>query len=243
VVVVEENRAYGDVIGSADARFLNALARRGVLLARSYAVTHPSEPNYLALFSGSTHGLSDDSCPHTYAAGNLAAQLRARGMSFAGYAESLPAPGYAGCAAGAYARKHAPWTDFAGLPASVGEPMSAFPHDFAELPRVAFVVPNLEHDMHDGTVAQGDAWLRSNLGSYASWAVRHDSLLVVTWDEDDTSAGNHIPGVLVGAHLRRGRLGTPIDHYTVLRTIEAACGLPGLGQAAHRAPITSVWTR
>jgi acid phosphatase len=242
VVVVEENRAYADVIGRAEAPYLNSLAAAGTLLTRSYGVRHPSEPNYLALFSGSTHGLTDDSCPHRFRGDNLGAQLRSRGMRFVGYAESLPATGYLGCYADPYARKHAPWTDFADLPARVGKPMSRFPSDYRRLPRVAFVVPNLDHDMHDGTVAQGDRWLRRHLSGYVTWARRHNSLLIVTWDEDDSSAGNHIPGVLVGAHVRRVHYGGRVDHYTMLRTLEAACGLPALGAAARRTPITRVWT-
>lgn len=242
VVVVEENRSYGEVIGNTQAPYINRLARSGALLTHAYGITHPSEPNYLALFSGSTHGLTDDSCPHRYRGGDLGAQLRRQGMGFAGYAESLPRAGYLGCSAGEYARKHAPWTDFANLPATVGRRMSAFPADYARLPRVAFVVPNLVHDMHDGTIAAGDTWLRRRLGGYLSWARTHDSLLVVTWDEDDLSAGNHIPTLLAGAHVRRTHFSDRVDHYRTLRTIEAACGLPALGAAARRRPITGVWT-
>jgi acid phosphatase len=241
VVVVEENHAFSEVIGSPDAPYIDSLARTGTLLTNAYGITHPSEPNYLALFSGSTHGLHDDSCPHRFAGGNLAAQLIAHGQTFAGYSESLPQTGYAGCSAGSYARKHAPWTDFSTAPAGVSRPMSDFPTDYGSLPRVAFVVPNLDHDMHDGTVRQGDDWLRSHLAGYASWARAHDSLLIITWDEDDTSSDNHVPGLLVGAHVRQLHYGGRVDHYRMLRTIEAACGLPALGGARYRAPITTIW--
>lgn len=242
VVVVEENHSYPDVIASADAPYINRLAASGALLARSFAITHPSEPNYLALFSGSTHGVDSDACPLTFAAGNLATQLSSRGESFAAYSESLPSPGFSGCSAGSYARKHAPWTDFRNVPAAVGRPMTAFPADFDRLPRVAFVVPNLDDDMHDGTVAEGDSWLQSHLGRYVTWARTHDSLLIVTWDEDDDSANNHIPGLLAGAHVRPVRYGGRVDHYRMLRTLEAACGLPALGRARNRQPITSIWS-
>lgn len=241
VVVVEENHSYSDVIGSADAPYINALARSGALLTQSYGIRHPSEPNYLALFSGSTHGVTDDSCPLTFSGRNLGSQLVAHGMHFTGYAESLPATGYLGCSAGPYARKHAPWTDFSTLSPRVGKPMTSFPTDYRQLPRVAFVVPNLNHDMHDGTVAQADTWLHRHLSGYATWARQHNSLLVVTWDEDDTSSNNHVPGLLVGAHVRTEHYRGRVDHYTMLRTIEAACGLPALGAAANRTPITSVW--
>lgn len=241
VVVVEENHSYADVIGSAQAPYINALASSGALLTNSYGIRHPSEPNYVALFSGSTHGLTDDSCPHSYSSTNLGYQLRSRGLRFLGYSESLPATGYLGCSSGAYARKHAPWTNFTDLPASVGRPMTAFPTDFRQLPRVAFVVPNLNHDMHDGTIAQADLWLHRRLGGYVTWARRNNSLLILTWDEDDHSAANHIPGVLAGAHVRNIHYRSRVDHYTILRTIEAAYGLRPIGGAANRNPISAVW--
>jgi hypothetical protein len=241
VVVIEENRAYSEVIGNAHAPYINGLAQSGALLTRSYGIRHPSEPNYLALFSGSTQGLTDDSCPHRYGTSNLGAQLRARSQAFAGYAESLPYAGYPGCFAGTYVRRHAPWTNFSNLPATVGKPMTAFPSDYSRLPRVSFVVPNLNHDMHDGTVGQADRWLQSHVGGFATWSRTHNSLLILTWDEDDRSAGNRIPSLFAGAHVKRGHYDGRVDHYTMLRTIEAACGLPALGAAANRSPITATW--
>jgi hypothetical protein len=242
VVVVEENHAASQLSGNPAAPYINGLARTGVDLTDYQAITHPSEPNYLALFSGSTHGLTDDSCPHSYSSANLGSQLRSAGLSFVGYSESLPSAGYLGCSAAPYARKHAPWTDFPALPASTNQPFAAFPTDFARLPRLAFVVPNLDDDMHDGTIGQADTWLKTHLGGYVDWARTHDSLLVLTWDEDDDRVGNHIPGVLAGAHLVTGAYRRHVDHYTMLRTIEAAFGLPGIGAAASRSPITSVWS-
>jgi acid phosphatase len=241
LVVVEENRSYADVIGSPSAPYINRLAADGALLTRSHGVRHPSEPNYLALFSGSTHSLTDDSCPHRYGTRNLGSQLRAHGMRFVGYAESLPGAGYLGCYAGPYARKHAPWTNFSDLPAALGRPMRAFPTDYRKLPQLAFVIPNLDHDMHDGTVRAADTWLRNHIGGYVRWARTHNSLLVLTWDEDDRSAGNHIPGVLVGAHVRQLRYAGHVDHYRLLRTLEAAYRLPALGVAANRRPIATIW--
>lgn len=242
VVVVEENHAYGDVIGNDQAPYVNALARSGALLTRSFGIGHPSEPNYLALFSGSTHDVTDDSCPHSFHTGNLGSQLRSHGLTFAAYSQSLPSAGYLGCSFGAYARKHAPWTNFPALPARLGKPMSAFPARYAGLPTVSFVIPDLVHDMHDGTVAQADRWLRRHLGGYVTWARSHDSLLVLTWDEDDTSSGNRIPGVIAGAHVRPGRYAGRVDHYRLLRTIEAGYGLRPIGHAADRRPILALWT-
>lgn len=243
MVVVLENHAYDEVIGPPDAPFLAALAASGAVLTESYAITHPSEPNYLALFSGSTQGLADDSCPHSYRGPNLASALIAAGRTFTGYSEDLPAAGYTGCSSGAYARKHNPWVDFVQLPASVNQPMSAFPPDFAALPTVAFVIPNLNHDMHDGTLADADQWLHTHLGRYATWARTHDSLLIVTADEDDYSAGNRVPTLLVGAHVQAGHYAVRTDHYGVLRTILQSCRVTPFAAAASAAPLTSIWSR
>jgi acid phosphatase len=237
-----ENHSYADIIGNPDAPFINALARRGALFTRSYAVTHPSEPNYLALFSGSTQGITDDSCPHTYTAPNLAADLLKAGRSFAGYAEDLPGPGSPACSAGDYARKHVPWADFSNVPGSASLPFTGLPaNGFARLPAVSFVIPNLCHDMHDCSVATGDAWLRANIGGYADWAMAHDSLLILTWDEDDGSQDNHITTIFAGQRVRPGSYAEQITHYSVLATIEAAYRLPRDGQAAAAAPIRDIW--
>ncbi|MGE5287903.1 MAG: alkaline phosphatase family protein, partial [Micromonosporaceae bacterium] len=243
VVVVMENHSYGEIIGNPAAPFINQLARGGALFTRSYAVTHPSEPNYLALFSGSTQGLADDSCPHTFAAPNLAADLIAAGGSFAGYAEDLPAAGSLVCSQGEYARKHVPWTDFSNVPGTVSKPFTSWPTgDFAQLPTVSFVIPNLCHDMHDCGVADGDAWLRSRIAGYAEWAMKHDSLLILTWDEDDGSLANQVPTIFVGQRVRPGQYAEPITHYSVLATIETAYALPRDGQAAAAQPIMDAWS-
>ncbi len=237
-----ENHAYGSIIGSQDARYINRLARQGALLTRSYAVTHPSEPNYLALFSGSTHGLSSDQCPVTLHGPNLAADLIAAGLSFGGYSEGLPATGSKTCGSGDYARKHVPWTDFTNVPGSVNRPFRQFAATpFARLPTVSFVIPDLCHDMHDCPVATGDAWLRAHLGRYAAWALSHNSLLIVTWDEDDGSSSNHIVTIVTGQQVRPARYSKPVDHYNVLRTIEQAYGLPLRGAAATHYPISFIW--
>ena len=168
VVLVMENHSYADIIGNPAAPFINELARRGAQFTRSYAITHPSEPNYLALFSGSTQGIADDGCPYRFTAPNLAAGLLKAAKSFAGYAEDLPGVGSPACSAGEYARKHVPWADFSNVPGSVSLPFTSFPAtDLARLPTVSFVIPNLCDDMHDCSVAAGDAWLRAHIGGYA----------------------------------------------------------------------------
>jgi hypothetical protein len=249
VVVVFENHAGSSVLGSGSAPYFDSLAAAGANFRNSFAVTHPSEPNYLDLFSGSDHGITDDSCPHTINAPNLGSELFGRGRSFAGYSEDLPSPGSAACSGPAasgpsdsgYARKHNPWVNFPNVPAAANLPMSSFPSDYARLPTVSFVVPNLCHDMHDCSVGTGDAWLRQSLGSYAAWAQSHDSLLIVTFDEDDGDTGNSIATVFYGGPVRPGRYTERIDHFSVLRTLADMYGLGYAGAAAAAHPITDVW--
>src|SRR4249920_3287884 len=223
VVVVMENHSYADIIGDRAAPFINELARRGALFTHSSAITHPSEPNYLALFSGSTQGVTDDECPNRFTAPNLAADLIRAGKSFAGYAEDLPGPGSPVCSAGDYARKHVPWANFSNVPSSASLPFTSFPATaFAQLPTVSFVIPNLFHDTHDCSVANGNTWPRAHIGGYAGWAMTHDSLLTLTWDEDDSGQGNRIATIFACQKVRPGSYAEPITHYSVLATIEAA---------------------
>ena len=242
VVVLMENHSFSDVIGNPSAPYINSLARSGALFTRSFAITHPSEPNYLALFSGSTQGLTDDSCPHTYPGPNLAAALVAAGGTFTGFSESLPQAGYRGCQAGPYARKHAPWVNFSSVAARDNQPFSAFPADPATLPTLSFVIPNLNNDMHDGTIAAGDQWLGRHLKPYVTWARTHNSLLVLTWDEDDRSEANRIPTIITGAQVTAGRYSEPLTHYRLLRTLEFCLGLAPIGASAQTTPVRDIWS-
>jgi phospholipase C len=241
VVVMEENHSYSQIIGSSSAPYINSLAAQGALFTNSHGVSHPSEPNYLALFSGSTQGLTSDSCPHTFSAANLGAEVIGAGLTFTGYSESMPSDGYTGCTSGEYARKHNPWSDFSNVPSASNRTFGAFPANFASLPTVSVVVPNLLDDMHDGTIAQGDSWLQAHLDSYAQWAKSNNSLLIVTWDENDGSSGNQIPTIIVGAGVTPGSYSENISHYNVLRTIEDLYGLPHAGASASATPITDIW--
>lgn len=235
VLVIEENKSFSTIIGNPDAPYLNQLAKQGVLFTDAHAVMHPSQPNYVALFAGSTYGLTDDSCPHDFSGPNLASELLARKLSFAEYSEDMPSAGYTVCSGsnGLYRRKHNPVADFqAGLPASVNLPFSDFPHDYAKLPTVTFVIPNMMNDMHDGTIAEGDAWLKQHLSKYAEWAKSHNSLLIVTWDESDArSLTNQIPLIVVGAGIKPGRSHQYVDHYGLLRALEDFYDLKPLGQS------------
>jgi len=241
VVVIEENHSFSEVIDNANAPYITSLANNGAKMTQSFAVTHPSEPNYLALFSGSTQGITDDSCPHTFGAENLGHQLSAAGQTFTGYSESMPSDGYTGCTSGQYARKHNPWVNFTNVASSSNLRFSAFPTDFTTLPSVGIVVPNLCNDMHDCSVSTGDTWLKNNIGAYATWAKAHNSLLVVTFDEDDHSASNRIPTLFYGAHVATGSYSEHITHYTVLRTLESLRGLGCVANSCNVSAITDIW--
>jgi phosphatidylinositol-3-phosphatase len=242
VIVIEENRAFAQIIGLSSAPYLNTLANEGALFTHSFAITHPSEPNYLALFSGSTQGIVDDSCPHTFSGPDLGEELLAAHDSFAGYSESLPGTGYTGCSASAlYARKHNPWVNFTDVPSSDNLPWTSFPSNYNSLPTISIVVPNLQDDMHDGTIQQGDTWLQQHLSGYIQWAKTQNSLLVVTWDEDDGTQTNQIPTIIVGQMVKSGQYSETINHYTILRTLEDMYGLSYAHNSATASPITDCW--
>jgi len=241
IIVMEENHGYSDIIGNAQAPYINGLAGSGASFTDSHAVTHPSQPNYLELFSGATQGVTNDSCPHSFAVDNEASQLIAAGKSFVGYSEDLPAEGSLVCTSGKYARKHSPWTNFTNLPVTTNEPYTAFPKKLSKLPTVSWVIPNLNDDMHDGSIAQGDTWLKNNLAKYVTWANTHNSLLIVTWDEDDGTVDNHIATLFIGPMVKQGQYSEHITHDTILATIEAMYGLAPLGNAAGVKPIKDVW--
>jgi acid phosphatase len=247
VVVVEENRSQTNIIGNKSAPYINQLAANGAMMAQSFAEVHPSQPNYFALFAGSTLGVKDNTCPaNGGTTPNLGSELLTAGYTFVGFAESLPAVGSTACWAGKYGRKHVPWASFTNIPGSNSLPFSAFPapgnpQNYASLPTVSFVIPNLDNDMHDGSIAQGDSWLYQNLSPYATWAKTNNSLLILTWDEDENTPRNQIPTIFYGANVKPGTYSEPISHYNVLSTLEQMYGLPKLGYATRAPAITDIW--
>lgn len=242
VVVMEENHSYNEIIGSSSAPYINSLANSGALFTNSFAITHPSEPNYLAIFSGSTQGITDDSCPHTFGPPDLGGELIAANDTFGGYSEDLPSIGSTVCTSGSYARKHNPWVNFTDVPSSDNLPFTSFPTNFSTLPTLSFVVPNLLDDMHDGTIQQGDTWLQQHIDPYVQWAKTNNSLLIVTWDEDDSTQNNQVPTIFVGPMVKTGQYSELINHYNVLRTMEDMYGLPYANNSASVTSITDCWT-
>src|SRR3954452_22212513 len=127
VVVVEENHSFGEIIGNPQAPYINSLASGGALLTNYHAVTHPSEPNYFALYAGSTFGVADDA---NYAEPDptLATVLQTAGKTFTGFVETGPP---------ASPRKHNPWESFAEGTAVEKSFTTQFPRDFSQLPDVS----------------------------------------------------------------------------------------------------------
>lgn len=163
------------------------------------------------------------------------------GKSFAAYSDDLPSTGSDVCTSGNYARKHAPWANFSNVPGNVQSGMWAFPSDFTQLPTVSFVIPNLQNDMHDGTVNQGDTWAAQHLGDYANWALTHNSLLIVQFDEDDNTPTNRIPTIVMGQPVRAMQYNQHIDHASLLRLVLDLYHLAPFSGAASTTPIDDLW--
>lgn len=246
-VIVMENHGYGDVLGNRDAPFENALARRYALATRAYAITHPSLPNYLALTSGSTAGMTSDCGDCHVARRNLVDQLEAAHRSWRAYMEGLPRPCWPGVSTDDYARKHDPflyYDDVARNPARCRNvvPLSRLPGDLraGRLPAFTWITPDLCHDTHDCDVRTGDRFLARLVPPLLAGLGRH-GVLFLLWDEDDGGGGSccrlahggHVPAIVAGGGaVPGGRLDTPVDHYSFLATIEDRLGLGRLAGAA-----------
>jgi hypothetical protein len=244
VIVVEENRSQKAIEGNPSAPYINSLMKQGANLTNFHAIEHPSQPNYLDLFSGSNQGVTNDKVPKTkFSTDNLASELIAKNYSFVGYSEDQPSTGYNGASTGpgGYARKHNPWVNFTNVPKEVNQPLTCFPKDFTKLPTVSFVIPNLRNDMHDGTIKEADDWLKEKINPYVQWAKNHNSLLIVTWDEDDYSQDNKIATFFVGPMVKTGQFDEKLNHYNLLRTIEDLYGLAHAGESKTVEPIMKIW--
>ncbi len=282
VIVIEENKDYKEIIGNSNAPYINdVLKKEGASFTRMYGEEHFSQGNYFWLFSGDNQTIgfidqipSENNNPnYPFKTANLGWQLINKGLSFKGYAESLPSIGFTGyTSAGLYARKHVPWISFANVPDGTTVASSSnlrfedFPSDpsgYDTLPTVAFVIPNLVNDMHNGPITQsipaGDSWLKKNIDSYYQWAKNHNSLLILTFDENNDKRGyqgltnplvdpqsctakgrdheycvdlqNRIVTIFAGANIKPGDYpeGTGITHVNILRTLEAMYGLSKAG--------------
>lgn len=245
VWIVMENKTYSQIIGSSNAPYINSLADRCGLATSFYAEAHPSLPNYIAMTSGSTQGITDDHDPssHPLTAPSIFSQL---GTGWRALEESMPSNCYRSNS-GLYAVKHNPAAYFTNIRtqcATQDQPLSD-PPDLSA--RFTFITPNLCNDMHScptasdvGTEARkGDSWLArwmpkilsSNQYQSGSMAV------VLTWDEDDFSTNQHIATLVISPSTPAGtKAGTAFNHYSLLRTTEQLLGITTyLGKASAAA--------
>ena len=239
-----ENKGYGATLGSCSADpYLCSLASRYATATAWYAVSHPSLPNYLAVTSGSTQGCSSDGCPTGIGARDLGGQLTAAGIPWVAYMESMPAPCDSIAASGPYTRVHNPfvyYTDNASHCHDVPYPGSGSlvaSLDGATPPDFVWISPDLNDDMHDGSVQQGDAWLKGNLAPVlaSSWFTGGNATVIVTMDENDRqsgAAGGQVPFVVISNRaMGVGAVTTTGNLYGTLRSIEEVYGITPLGGA------------
>ena len=240
VLVSLENENFSDIVGNlADAPFLNQLISEGMLFTNYNGITHPSQANYIALFSGSTRGVTNNGAIPEFPASvpTLASALAAKGLTFGGYAEPQAAI------------ERQPWDHFANSAAD-SYSMSAFPQTaagFANLPAVSFITPDDADNMtptsdNGGGIPAGDAWVQANLSAYAAWAQANNSLLIITFDENNTNPAvtypDHIVTIVVGAGVPAGVTNnSQADTYSLLNTIESLYGLTPIGVSAGAPPL------
>ena len=225
VWIVFENKPDSAIIGSASAPYTNTLASQCGVASNFFAETHPSLPNYIAMTSGSTQGITDDAAPssHPLAVPSIFSQV----ASWRSLQESMPS----NCALNdsyPYAVKHNPAAYYTGIRtacASFDVPLASTPDISAAY---TFVTPNLCNDMHDCSVSTGDSWLSTFLPKIlGSTAYTSGSTAIfITWDEDDSSASNQIATLVIAPSVPVGtRVATTFNHYSMLRTTEELLGL------------------
>ena len=237
VWIVMENHGYNQVVGSSSAPFLNSLVSQYGSATNMFAEDHPSLPNYIAMTSGSRNGVSDDADPssHRLNVENIFHQLPS-GASRS-LEESMPSNCYGSDFGGTYAPRHNPMAYYTNLGTDCQNydvPLGSTPDVSAKF---TFITPNLCNDMHDCSVSTGDNWLSTFIPTITSTADYQagKTAIFVTWDEDDSTEGNHIPTIIVdpkGAHDTSACQGTRYTHYSMLKFVEQNFGLAQIANAA-----------
>jgi phosphatidylinositol-3-phosphatase len=251
--IVLENKEYTSVIGNSKAPYFNQLAQQYGLATQFYGTRHPSLPNYLALSGGDTFGITSDCTSCFVHAPSIVDQLEGAGKSWKAYMEGMPAPCFVGDS-GNYRQKHNPFIYYDDIRTSSARcnrivPFSQFQTDLSgTLPNYVWITPDMCNDEHDCGVDKGDAWLQTWVPRIlASAAWQNGGALFITYDEGSTSAGccngqasgGHIATLVISPLARRGfQSSVAYDHYSLLRTIEDAWGLPALGKAASASPMS-----
>ena len=242
MVIVEENHSYEEVIGNAAMPYLNSLASTYGLATNYSGVSHPSEPNYLAMISGSIWNNPADLTPQqgTYPGPTFVDQLAAAGIGWKAYMEGMPtACDLTDTFTGDYDVNHNPFMYFSGIRNTPSQcnrvvPFTQFATDLntGSPPPFMFVSPNLINDMHTGSFQQGDAWLQQQIPLVlaSSW-YREGGIVIVTFDEGAST--QHIATIVISASNHGVQLSAAMNHYGMLRGLEETYGLPLLGAAAN----------
>jgi acid phosphatase len=251
VLVLEENHGYSSVIGNSSMPYLNSLAQQYGLATQYYANTHPSIGNYFMMTTGQIL-TNDDSYTSTVSDDNIVRHLLNAGKTWKAYEEDLPQAGYTGGDTAAYSEHHDPLSYFSDVRNSSNQvlnlvPFSQFQSDVANgtLPNFSFVSPNLNDDAHDGSLAQADSWLQSNIAPlFNSPQFQNGGLLIVVFDEaedtDSTNGGGRVAMVMAGPNVKAGYQSTTLyQHQNLLATIANYLGMDGnIGGASGAAPMT-----
>jgi phosphatidylinositol-3-phosphatase len=250
-VIVMENHEYSSIVGSRSDPYLQGLIARYGLATSFYAESHPSEPNYIAMTSGGLQGVTTDG-GYNLSVPNIFDQVEASGRTWHVYAQGYPGGCFTGSlsaggvdgpgSAGEYVRKHNPaisYRSISGVAAKCGRITNLAGFDPAAA-SFEYIVPNLINDMHSSSIAAGDAFLAAFVPKILNSAAFAGSALFITWDEGSSSidGGGHIATIVASPGMAAGfRATAHYNHYSMLRTIEAAWGLPLLGGAATAAPM------
>jgi hypothetical protein len=230
VWIVFENKSYNQIIGSANAPYLNSLAQSCGLATNFTAEAHPSLPNYIAMTSGSTQGVTDNADPssHPLSVASIFSQL---GSGWRSLQESMPSNCYPSNS-GDYLVRHNPAAYYTNVNCAAQDvPLGQLPDLSA---RFTFITPNRCNGMHDCTVSTGDSWLSGFMAKVlgSSEYAAGQTAVFITWDEDDSSSSQHIATLVVSPYTPTGvRSATPYNHYSLLRTTEELLGLGTLGNA------------
>lgn len=252
VIIIFENKEFGTVIGNPDMPIFNQLADDYTLLTQFYAITHPSLPNYIAMIGGDTFGI-DTNCNDCFiSAPSLPDLIEASGRTWKTYQEDMPEPCYLANTL-EYAQKHNPFVYFDSIRLDSARcqrsvvPLTVLQTDLAAgtLPNLIFITPNLCNSAHDCSLDISDRWL-GNILTQLVPALDNDSsnyLIVLTWDEGQGDhsccglperAGGRIAVVLLSPLVKNNFQDiSPYTHYSLLKTIANAWGLPYLGHAAE----------
>jgi len=236
-LIVMENHSPEEALQGG---FTSALAAHYGAADNYHAVAHPSVPNYLALTSGQTWGVTDDSY-HALPRADLGDQLTSAGIKWRAYMEGLTG---AGCidSPPPYDPGHNPFAFYGGACPHNVVPFSELRSDLgAGDVRFSWIGPDMCHDEHNCSVSTGDDWLRAVVGAItASPSWKPGSVLFITFDEDDGSSDNRVLTLVVrpgGAHAVSS---VAYNHYSMLATIEDLLRLPRLANAAAATAMTDL---